>query len=249
MSQQNFKEFSSDLYRNWYANEGACENCPNRDPCHYFTPKNIDPGWHSGSKDADVLIVGLEPSDEYPDGSNRESEQLGVGCESSTWDSGARASTFEDYYEGLNPDSPKEVHDGSVDIERMGGTIFEVLESYYYTNSKKCASTGDKDEKARKNCKRYLLKQINIIDPNVVVPLGEEAIRLFEDECNIPDEDTSLYEYVLTHYQYDGRTLIPAYHWSIEKPWGLPTEAKEKFGVDGIEGFYNILIEEIQSKV
>lgn len=124
-----------------------------------------------------------------------------------------------------------------------------MLDSYYYTNSKKCANTGDKDEEARKNCKSYLSKQIDIIDPNIVVLLGEKTIRLFEDECDLPDGDTSLYEYALTHYQYDGRTLIPAYHWSIEKPWGLPTEAKEKFDINGIEGFYNILLEEIQSKI
>lgn len=85
----------------------------------------------------------------------------------------------------------------------------------FITNSALCNPKDDKGNNAPpsktevKNCSSFLKRQIDIIDPKVIVTLGVVALNAIRA---IEHHDLSLSSHVRTKHRWYGRTLIPLYH-------------------------------------
>lgn len=88
------------------------------------------------------------------------------------------------------------------------------LEDTYFLEAIKCYPKERKYlSKCSINCKSYLLKQLNIIKPKVVLSLGDAATKTILD---IKYKNFS--EVVGKKYEIDGMTVIPIYHPSPISP-------------------------------
>lgn len=85
----------------------------------------------------------------------------------------------------------------------------------FITNSALCNPKDSKGNNSTptaaeiKNCSTYLNRQIQIINPKIVVTLGASALKA---TSIIEDHSLTLRESVRTKNNWNGRTLIPLYH-------------------------------------
>ena len=81
-------------------------------------------------------------------------------------------------------------------------------ERIFLTHAVKCKPSGSKLPSASEwnSCKPYLFRQIELVDPKIVVALGSDAYRLLT-------EDTTAFDQVRGQkITFGNRTLIPIYH-------------------------------------
>jgi len=99
-------------------------------------------------------------------------------------------------------------------VGRAGDLLEEILgevglnrNDVFITNVVKCRPPDNRDPKKDEinMCNPYLEKQIELLDPEVVVSLGNHATETLVGEKGIGDLHG-------TELDYDGRTLIPMYH-------------------------------------
>lgn len=88
-------------------------------------------------------------------------------------------------------------------------------EDIYVTNSVLCNPKDDRGNNATPvpaeiaNCSGFLRRQIQLVDPKIVVTLGATALRAL---AAVEPHELSLKENVRTANSWFGRTLIPLYH-------------------------------------
>lgn len=201
----NLDEFGECVWSNWKNGEGPCEGCPNRDADGQYTPKNIDPGSTSGVADPVIVYVADCPGD----GNNR-SEKNSENTE-------PVSSTLHEEIEKHWYPVMKMLED-----ERIPGWFFEEVGyipekegEAYYTNAKKCADIEGDDEKnknSRENCEIYLEKQLQLLDPDVIVGFGNKALDSLESIYGFNREDSITGEALSIVYQQEP-IIIPSLHW------------------------------------
>lgn len=231
------KEVANRIWNCWYNHRGPCEGCPNYDHQGYFTPKNIDAGPESGDPNADIVFIGLEPSDKY----------------NSTPREDLEADEVPDRWEDRNPNRDFSNPTGSGEDEirgwlfhesdgtkRIDPTFDDLIEgTIYYTNLKKCANTGEGDEEARNLCGEYLNAQTRAISPEVVVPFGENVVNSLQI-AGVPIWD-AFGDVVMTTCGDGEPYVVPSYHWSSK--W-FKSNIKS-IGYDDEKEYWTDLAEEI----
>ena len=99
-------------------------------------------------------------------------------------------------------------------VGRAGRFLDELIESVpmrredvYIANIVKCRPPGNRDpERAEVDlCSNYLRRQIDIIDPLVIVPLGRHALGWFRPELRITASNGKI-------FRHDDRVLMPLLH-------------------------------------
>jgi uracil-DNA glycosylase len=130
-------------------------------------------------------------------------------------------------------------------FETVGGTFRKDLtdrNQIYYTNVKKCKdiTTDDEDWKNDKgyiHCRSYITPELNLVNPDVVLPLGDHAANLTFHELDsewtgklkseIPiDFENGLQPKPDQIRQVGEYYLIPSYHWSYVNQSGY---SKKKY--------------------
>ncbi len=108
----------------------------------------------------------------------------------------------------------KEDETGRPFVGRAGKVLTEALEKagikrseVFITNVVKCRPPTNRDPKKDeiKKCRGYLESQLETIDPNIIVPLGNSALKTLLDEERISEKRGKTFE-------KDGRKYMPTYH-------------------------------------
>ena len=112
--------------------------------------------------------------------------------------------------------SMSEDEQNSYYIGRSGTSLKNMVEKVlmmnindvYITHAVKCKPLGSKEPSKSEfdSCKAYLFKQIELIQPKVLIALGEEAYRFITDD-NIPFEQIRGEKINFSTF-----TLVPIYH-------------------------------------
>lgn len=88
------------------------------------------------------------------------------------------------------------------------------LEDTYFLEAIKCYPKDRKNlKKCSINCRKYLMKQLNVIKPKVILSLGDFATKTILDIKYKKFSDV-----VGMEYDLDGMTIIPIYHPSPISP-------------------------------
>ena len=115
-------------------------------------------------------------------------------------------------------DAPLEIEDNEGKIflghggEMLTSMIEKVLDfsrqNIYITNLLKCYPLASKeiDESAYHTCKAYLFKEIELIQPKIIITLGEKAYHY------LTNDTSSLKEIRGTIIQKEKHIIIPTYH-------------------------------------
>ena len=93
-------------------------------------------------------------------------------------------------------------------IKNMIQNVLEIpIEKIYYTHILKCKPSKYTDlANEEKTCKNYLLKQIDIIDPKIIIALGEDVYRSLTN-------DNTLFENIRgVMIEFENKKLFPIYH-------------------------------------
>lgn len=98
-------------------------------------------------------------------------------------------------------------------LQKLLKIIDYTLDDIYFLEAVKCYP---KDRKYLKecssNCKKYLLEQLQIINPRIILPLGVTATESLNIKCN------KFKEVVGKSFNYNGFEVIPVYHPSPISP-------------------------------
>ena len=115
-------------------------------------------------------------------------------------------------------------------LNRLLTEIGLAREDVYIANVIKCRPPGNRDPQGDEieSCKGYLRSQISIIDPNVVVTLGNFATKLLlRTETGITRLRGRTYPW------WQGRLLVPTFHpaAALRSPNTLIAEMQDDFGL------------------
>jgi len=93
-------------------------------------------------------------------------------------------------------------------LDRLAGEVDIVRDDVYIANVLKCRPPGNRDprEEEISACKSYLANQIRLIDPVVVMTLGNFASKL------LLKTDTGITRLRGTAYPWWGRFIVPTFH-------------------------------------
>lgn len=94
-------------------------------------------------------------------------------------------------------------------LRKMVENVLELsIEDVYYTHALKCKPLGSNNpsESEYNSCKPYLLKQIELIKPKVIMILGEDAYNLFSQT---KEEFHQVRGHIIDFKKY---MLVPIYH-------------------------------------
>lgn len=236
MRKSELRSLGEDIWTNWWNGCGPCNECPNRDSNGYFNPKYFDSGLISGDPDPEVVLIGNTPVDKHPNGGKREI----LDFEEPYWDE--RESSLE-----WEIQSQKNVLSWLSEEYQGFPKFFAQLEKWpvwgggvYYTNAKKCSDItldDSKNKQAYGKCNIYLEKQLELLDPQVIVTFGKNAfgytMEVFDreppegplrDAINAKDDEGRIFA------SYGEQpAVIPAYHYS------RPHNYSKVAGVEGVE--------------
>ena len=94
-------------------------------------------------------------------------------------------------------------------LRKMVENVLELsIEDVYYTHAIKCKPSGSNkpSESEYNSCKPYLLRQIELIKPKVIMVLGEDAYDLFS---HTKEEFRQVRGHIIDFKEYK---LVPIYH-------------------------------------
>lgn len=208
-----------EIWTDWRECQGPCSDCP-----HWGTGGGKAPffGVDSTTDDTEVMIIADEPGnasdpiktenvdkyiqtnypEEFSDKRHTRIEETGM---------------YEEYSNNW---------EGLVALLRTRGIQF------YYTNLKKCRETNDgRTTEAIQACSGHLSKEIDALDPSVIITLGGKPTKhvydqyptVYEEypdipagirEAASPSDATRITKEALNPRQVDGMTLIPSVHFS-----------------------------------
>ncbi len=118
---------------------------------------------------------------------------------------------FIDAYVSLAEDESGDYYVGrsGASLKKMIENVLEMpYKDAYITHAVKCKPLGSNIPSASEwnSCKSYLFKQIELVTPRVIVPLGPEAYRLV---CN---DETDFDQVRGQKIDFGSATIIPIYH-------------------------------------
>lgn len=126
-------------------------------------------------------------------------------------------------------------------LEKAGIDEAEFRNTQYMTAVTKCypgsSSSGSGDRvpsrQERSLCRPFLDSEMELVDPELVIPIGRLAINLFYPK------DHSLAEIIGTELDWNGRKIIPLPHPSGASRWHQVEENRERIGraVERIESY------------
>ncbi len=99
-------------------------------------------------------------------------------------------------------------------VGKAGDVLTETLdkaglkrEDIFITNVVKCRPPENRDPRKKevKKCRSYLERQLKEIDPSIIVPLGNSALKTVLDETKISEKRGEIFE-------KNGRKYMPTYH-------------------------------------
>jgi len=189
-------EFRQHLFENWKRGEGPCNNCPN-----HIKKEKCFPAFGLGNSDAEIMIIGNSPGPRVRelevDNKNRQIDPERLKKQPD-FDGFPLVSFYNDNIEDINTWTGF----GTVRkrfIEDTSGLNTVLGDNrIYFTNAKKCANIDSgKNEKAVTKCSSYLQKEIEIVNPSVIITWGLQAAKgaaqsLNYDLSNLPSNSMSL---------------------------------------------------------
>ncbi len=104
---------------------------------------------------------------------------------------------------------------------RSGKVLDELLksaginrESVYVANIIKCRppSNRDPEEREIKACSKYIERQIDIINPEIVSPLGRYSMRFVMEKFGLGDKVDVISKIHGKMFEGEGRKIVPFYH-------------------------------------
>lgn len=171
---QAISQYNQHLFENWKRNEGPCAGCPN-----YALKKKCFPSFGKGSGEAEIMIIGNSPG---PRSRSLEINNKGRKIDPDKLDSypefdGYPLASFYNYgiedinnWSGISTLRKRLIeHSNGLDTDLSSNEI-------YFTNAKKCTNIMGRDNKAAvSNCNPFLEKEIEILDPSVIISWGLQA--------------------------------------------------------------------------
>jgi uracil-DNA glycosylase len=252
------------IWGNWRNNQDQCNGCP-----HYGAGGGDAPfyGVGSVSNDTEVIIVGKEP---------------GQGDDPTDADDIVRYIQSE--YPGNFRDHRSKRIESTGMYEEYSNNLTALIAllrvrdiKFYFTNLKKCRETDDgKTQEAISACSEYLFREIEALDPSVIVTLGGEATKsvydkypsVYQDYDDIPagirnaDEPTKtkrITKDALRPRQAGDVTIISSVHFSylgpnLEHVPSIPTEdvIPENKGLtqrERVAMYWTRLVEQIEDEL
>lgn len=236
------------IRENWRHGTGPCSGCPMRDSNLKWSPYYGD-----GVVDADVAFIAETPGQGSEDRDTQTANAPNLNASRSLAESLGRRSSktkSEDPIGTLTFDLISHNRIPRRFFEIINGTFrddWEGRRQIYFTNSKKCQDIVSDDEdwkndKGYIHCRRYIKPELEVVDPNIVIPLGEHATDLtFHSldadwtgklKTEIPlDFDNGLEPIPEDTREVGDYNLIPSYHWSYVNQSKYKKERYwEKFG-------------------
>lgn len=235
-----------EIWENNKENNGPCADCPNRDKNGYFVPRHYSETGYFGGSNPDILFVADSPRMTHP-GTNtnrrlrdspNDDEYENKFDESYEKNSKSTIDWFfsqipENFFENIGYD------DSVVDYE----TGFHPDGNLRFTNSKKCGDIHPKGQNrvenhtAKYNCRNYYRKELELLDPQIVVTMGNNAFRetIAVLDMNVDDISSSMAKNIrskegrFAHYG-ENQYLIPVYHFSATNRnyWRLRADEEDK---------------------
>ena len=220
------------IWKNWRHGNGPCDGCPMRDSNHNWNPYFAD-----GITDADIAIIAETPGQ----GSKTRHTQNATNPDLSSAETLAKKRSRRNNGDADEKDVVGTISFDLVGNRRIPRQFFETINGtfrkdrsdmnqIYYTNSKKCKDIMSDDEdwkndKGYIHCRSYIAPELELVDPDIVLPLGDHATDLTFHELNaewagklkseIPlDFENGLNPLPNQIRQVRGYYLIPSYHWS-----------------------------------
>lgn len=216
-----------DIEMNWHLSEGPCKTCP-----HWSTGGFSAPFYAASREnnlDADVVFVGKEPGTGseknhpvwYDDEMSLAEARKEVSAQH--WEPSEFPKDNSAMFDDKDNDRLLEVAVGKrIPLEGRGESpAFQ----YYITNAKKCHQEYEIDQpllsedssysNALEHCSPYLLEEIDLIEPDVVVTLGSPATQaVFSQFDSLPPKSNApkVGESFFDRYETPDWTLIPAIH-------------------------------------
>lgn len=190
-------QFKQYIFENWKRGEGPCDGCPN-----HALKKKCFPSLGSGFAEAEIMIVGNSPGP-------RDRTELEINNKTRMIDpdeltnhpdfNGYPLSSFYDYtiediksWTGIGTLRKRLIEDNrGLGTEIDSGKI-------YFTNAKKCSNIKGRDnDEAVSNCSSFLEKEIEIVDPSILVTWGLQAATgtakaVGYDVSRLPNQTTAL---------------------------------------------------------
>jgi hypothetical protein len=209
------------IFEYWLREEGPCSGCPN----HYQKAKCY-PSDGMGNPDAELMFVGRVPGSpgEIEDPDTERQVDRDKLAQQSEFDGPSLAAFYDHNIENM--------YDWA-GIATVRNQLFQKdevldheLEDIYFTNVKKCHDVvGDDNETARDECIAYLQKELEIVEPDVIVTWGPDAAigvadllgydrgRLPPDAMALPAGDTRPTSDFIG-YRMEDPVVITMPHWS-----------------------------------
>ncbi|MFW5887961.1 MAG: YunG family protein [Bacteriovoracia bacterium] len=105
-------------------------------------------------------------------------------------------------------------------LQKLLNVLDISLENITYTEVIKCKPNSRKDlEKAADNCKSYMLKQLDLLKPKIIFPLGSSASTLLLE--NLGYENLIFKEIKGKTFETNNFLILPLQHPSPANPYGL----------------------------
>ena len=158
---------------------------------------------------------------------------------------GEGAPSAEVMFVGEGPGADED-QSGRPFVGRAGRLLDELIESLpmrrkdvYIANVVKCRPPGNRDPERDEvnHCRNYLERQIDAIDPVVIVPLGRHALNWFLPNLRITASNGKT-------FRYGDRALMPLLHPSA----GLRSTDNKRLLAEGIRNLPNAILEGIRFK-
>ena len=97
-------------------------------------------------------------------------------------------------------------------LNEMLASIGYRREDIYITNIVKYRTPDNRDPlpQEKNDCKEWLIDEIALVDPRLIVPLGRHALAYFLPEARISEVHGQLFTYDLP--DFGSRSILPLYH-------------------------------------
>lgn len=189
-------QFKQHLYENWKRGDGPCARCPNR-----LFKESCEPSFGSGTAEADILLVGSSPG---PRARSLEQDNKSRVVNPARLDAleefeGHALCTFYNRdisdihnWQGFSTLRKRFIEDQrGLDSDLESGR-------FYFTNAKKCCNIEGADNgKALQKCGECLSREIELVNPDVVISWGMQAAKesarsVGYDTSGLPNRTMSL---------------------------------------------------------
>jgi len=220
------------IWENWRHGSGPCDGCPMRD-----SNLTWEPYFGDGVIDADIAIIAETPGQ----GSSRRVAQNAPKPDLDVSSSLSEKLSRRNNNEIDGEDEVGQISFDLVSDRRIPRRFFEMIDGtfredlndrrrIYFTNAKKCKDIISeesewKNGKGYIHCRSYIRSELDIVGPDLVLPLGQHATDLTFHELDsewtgklkseIPiDFGNGLEPLPDKVRRVEGYHVVPSYHWN-----------------------------------